>query len=166
MDVQVRSFFLKDDGQIPNNPELPVIMYEGIFSGNANDIEATFNRHDWTNSWTGGVFDYHHYHSNTHEVLGVKSGRATVLLGGDAGERLDLKKGDVIVLPAGTGHKKVESTDDFEVVGAYPGGAGHNLRRRNPDERAASMAEIKNVPVPETDPVYGDAGPLIEKWHK
>ncbi|RSK57599.1 cupin domain-containing protein [Bacillus canaveralius] len=166
MQTQVRSFILKDDGEIPNNPELPVIVYEGIFRDNPNGIEATFNRHNWSGNWTGGVYDYHHYHSNTHEVLGVKTGKATILVGGDQGERLELNAGDVVVLPAGTGHKKIESSDDFEVVGAYPAGAGYNLRQRDPGLRAQSLAEIRNVPVPETDPVYGDSGPLLEKWNK
>ncbi|HZG70472.1 MAG TPA: cupin domain-containing protein [Chondromyces sp.] len=165
MQTQVRSFFLKDDGEIPNNPDLPVIVYEGVFNDGLS-IEETSARHNWKNSWTGDVFDYHHYHSNTHEVLGVKNGRATILVGGDAGERVELKNGDVVVLPAGTGHKKVESSEDFEVVGAYPGGSSYNMRERDPAARAQALAEIQNVPLPEMDPVYGDSGPLIEKWKK
>ncbi|RDU37375.1 hypothetical protein DRW41_05890 [Neobacillus piezotolerans] len=161
-----RSFFLKDDGQVPNNPELPVIVYEGVFNENPNGIEETFNRHNWTGSWSDGIFGYHHYHSNVHEVLGVKSGYATVLLGGDAGERVDVKAGDVILLPAGTGHKLVEGSEDFEVVGAYPEGTSPNMKERDPAGRAQALQEIRNVPVPETDPVYGDTGPLHRKWVK
>ncbi|WP_053368491.1 cupin domain-containing protein [Bacillus sp. FJAT-27245] len=161
-----QSFFLKDDGQIPNNPDLPVIVYQGVFNDNPNGIEETFNRHKWTGSWSGGIFDYHHYHSNTHEVLGVKSGQATVLLGGDAGERVDLKAGDVILLPAGTGHKLIEGSEDFEVVGAYPEGASPNMKEKDPAGRAQALQEIRNVPVPEKDPVYGDTGPLLRKWVK
>lgn len=165
MEGQVRSFFLTDRGDIPNNPRLPVIFYEGVFKDGL-DMEAAFARHNWTNSWSGDVFDYHHYHSNTHEVLGVKSGSATVLLGGDDGERLELKAGDVVVLPAGTGHKKLESTDDFEVVGAYPNGMSYNLWKRDPQGRAQSLDEIANVPVPDMDPIYGEDGPLLHKWVK
>ncbi|WP_409306113.1 cupin domain-containing protein [Peribacillus sp. SCS-155] len=166
MNSQVRSFKLKDAGDIPNNQELPVIVYEGIFSGNPNDIESAFNRHNWRGSWSGGIFDYHHYHSNTHEVLGVKAGTATILVGGDDGERLELKVGDVVVLPAGTGHKNIESSDDFEVVGAYPDGMAHNLRKKDPGLRAQAVTEIKQVSVPETDPVFGEKGPLLEKWKR
>ncbi|MDQ0246983.1 uncharacterized protein YjlB [Bacillus fengqiuensis] len=163
---QVKSFFLKDDGEIPNNPEFPVIVYEGIFNHNPNEIEAVFNRHHWSGSWTGGVFDYHHYHSNAHEVLGVKSGNAIILVGGEEGKRIELKVGDVVVLPAGTGHKRVESSEDFEVVGAYPEGSRYNMRKRDPGIRAQALAEIRSVPVPETDPVYGEEGPLLQKWRK
>lgn len=165
MGVQVRSFFLKDTGDIPNNPDLPVIVYQNVFENNLN-IEAQFEQHNWTGTWTGDIYDYHHYHTNTHEVLGVKSGKATVLLGGDSGERLDLKAGDVVVLPAGTGHRKIESTEDFAVVGAYPNGTAPNLMEKDPGVRAQGLSQIKNVPVPETDPVYGENGPLLEKWAK
>ncbi|RHW40446.1 cupin domain-containing protein [Neobacillus notoginsengisoli] len=166
MAANERSFFLKDDGQIPNNPDLPVIIYEGVFNDNPNGIEETFNRNKWTGSWSGGVFDYHHYHSNAHEVLGVKSGNATVLLGGDAGERVELRAGDVILLPAGTGHKLIKGSEDFEVVGAYPEGTSPNMREKDPAGRAQSLQEIRNILVPETDPVYGDSGPLLRKWMK
>jgi uncharacterized protein YjlB len=166
VDVNIRTFRFVDDGEIPNNPTLPVIVYERIFRDQPEEMEAAFNRHHWANSWTGDVFDFHHYHSNTHEVLGVKRGRATVLIGGEKGERLELECGDVIVLPAGTGHKKLEIRDDFEVVGAYPDGMHYNLRKRNPEERAQSLSEIESVPVPETDPVFGDEGPLHHKWKK
>lgn len=166
MEQQIRSYMFKDDGEVPNNPELPVMVYPGVFKDNPSGIEAVFERHGWTGSWTGGIYDYHHYHTNTHEVLGVKSGEATVLIGGDAGERLDLHPGDVIVLPAGTAHKKLASSSDFEVVGAYPEGVSPNLRERRPEERAQAIAEIRNVPVPVSDPVFGAEGPLLHKWVK
>lgn len=130
MNSQTQTFQLADDGQIPNNPDLPVIIYKAVFKEQPDEIEAAFNRHQWTGSWTGGVYDYHHYHSNTHEVLGVKAGQATVLIGGDQGERLELHQGDVILLPAGTGHKNAESSPDFEVVGAYPGGKSPNMKKK------------------------------------
>lgn len=154
----------KDDGVIPNNPKLPVIVYEGVFKENPNEIEATFNRHNWLRSWSGDVFDYHHYHSNSHEVLGVMAGSVTVLIGGENGELLNLNIGDVLLLPAGTGHKKLESSDDFVIVGAYPNGNGYNLKKRDTGVRAQSLAEIQSVPLPESDPVYGDSGPMLQVW--
>jgi uncharacterized protein YjlB len=165
METQVRSFFIKDTGDIPNNPELPVIVYQGVFNDNLN-MESQFQLNNWTGTWTGDVYDYHHYHTNTHEVLGVKSGKATVLVGGDAGEKLELKAGDVVVLPAGTGHKKIDSSEDFEVVGAYPNGNKPDLKEKDPEGRTQALSQIKNVPLPETDPVYGESGPLLEKWVK
>jgi uncharacterized protein YjlB len=165
MKGQVVSFFLKDTRDIPNNPDLPVIVYHGVFTG-STDIEAQFRQHNWTGTWTGDVYNYHHYHTNTHEVLGVKAGKATVLIGGDGGERLELHPGDVIVLPAGTGHKKVESSHDFAVVGAYPNGQTPDLKVKDPGTRANALSQVRNVPVPTTDPVFGENGPLLEKWIK
>ncbi|OMF55128.1 hypothetical protein BK139_17535 [Paenibacillus sp. FSL R5-0490] len=164
MNNGIQTILLDDDGQIPNNQGLPVIIYKAVFKEQPGEIEAAFNRHKWTGSWTGGVYDYHHYHSNTHEVLGVKAGQATVLIGGDQGERLEISQGDVILLPAGTGHKKIESSPDFEVVGAYPGGTSPNMKKKDPSDRVQALAEINNVSVPQMDPVYGEEGPMLAEW--
>ena len=164
MNEKVKTIWLQDDGGIPNNAELPVMVYTGVFLDNPNEIEPVFNRHGWTNSWTGGVFDYHHYHPNTHEVLGVKSGKAIVLIGGEQGEQLEVKTGDVIVLPAGTGHKRLEQSPDFSVVGAYPDGKSPNLKKRDPSARAQSLSKIAAIPLPDTDPVFGIDGPLVDQW--
>ncbi len=164
MEPQVRSFIMTDDGQIPNNPIYPVLVYEGVFGDRVTDMEPAFNRHNWTNSWRGDIYDYHHYHATTHEVLGVVSGQATVLVGGDAGERVELKTGDVIVLPAGTGHKKLDGSPDFAVVGAYYDGINPDIRKRDPNARAQAISQISAVPVPKTDPVFGETGPLLKKW--
>ncbi|WP_046179842.1 cupin domain-containing protein [Domibacillus tundrae] len=164
MNSNISSFQFKDDGEIPNNAKLPVVVYAGVFADNPNDIEPVFNRNGWTNSWVNGVFDYHHYHTNTHEVLGINSGTAVVLIGGEQGEQLELKTGDVIVLPAGTGHKRLKQSPDFSVVGAYPDGKSPNLKKRDPDVRAESLSEIANVSVPDTDPVFGSDGPLLHQW--
>lgn len=165
LDAQVRSFIVTDDGEIPNNPVFPVLVYKGVFGDRVEDMEPSFNRHDWTNSWTGDVYDYHHYHATTHEVLGVKSGQATMLIGGEAGERVELKTGDVIVLPAGTGHKKLDGTNDFEVVGAYSGGKHPDVRKKDPSARAQALSQISKVPAPPTDPVFGENGPLNKEWN-
>lgn len=158
-------FHFEDDGKIPNNPSLNVLFYPAVFKGNLHEIEKIFNRHNWLNSWRGGIYDFHHYHSNTHEVLGVRSGSATLLLGGEQGESIKVKAGDVVVLPAGTGHKRIEASSDFEVIGAYPNGVSYNLKVGNSDERPFVLEDIRNTPLPQTDPVYGKAGPLIERWH-
>lgn len=159
-----RFYRFEDDGAIPNNPSLEVIVYPAAFQENPEGIEKAFNSHDWTNSWTGGVFEYHHYHSNTHEVLGVRSGSATLQIGGEQGEALTVTAGDVVLLPAGTGHKKLEASDDFEIVGAYPGGVAYNLKTGEPGERPYVLEDIQNTPLPKMDPVFGDSGPVNENW--
>ncbi|HSO59271.1 MAG TPA: cupin domain-containing protein [Paenisporosarcina sp.] len=164
MSFTYKLFRFKDDGTIPNNPSLPVIFYPGAFKIHPQEIESTFNLNNWQNSWVNGVFEYHHYHSNTHEVLGVRAGSARLLLGGQKGEVIKVNTGDVLVLPAGTGHKKLTSSPDFEIVGAYPDGKDYNIQTGNPSERPQVLEEIKQVEVPSTDPVYGNRGQVVDRW--
>jgi uncharacterized protein YjlB len=110
------------------------------------------------------VHPFHHYHSNGHEALGVYSGEVVVQFGGDAGITLTAKPGDVIVLPAGTGHKKLSSRGSLGVVGAYP-------EDQHPDTCVPPLARYKNsvksvaaTPLPACDPVHGPGGPLFEYW--
>ena len=162
--TNVKTFQFEDDGNIPNNQNLPVILYPEALSEAPEKLEQHFNQNNWQNSWTNGVFDYHHYHSNTHEVLGVISGSAVLLLGGKHGTKVELHQGDVVVLPAGTGHKRIQASADFKIAGAYPDGMEHDLKEGTPDERPGVLENIKNVPLPNQDPVYGEQGPLLEIW--
>lgn len=160
----IETFSFEADKLLPNNPELPAVLYIGAFQENPANAEQIFNDNGWRNSWVNGVFSYHHYHSNAHEVLGVMSGSASLQLGGDAGRRVEVSAGDVLVLPAGTAHKRLTSTQDFRIAGAYPGGADYNTRRATPDDFTAALSEIGKVPLPDSDPVYGETGPLLEVW--
>ncbi|WP_342478626.1 cupin domain-containing protein [Paenibacillus sp. FSL H7-0350] len=152
------------DGLLPNNPQLAAVLYKGVLRDHPEDTEQIFNNNGWLNSWVNGVFPYHHYHSNAHEVLGVISGSASLQLGGDAGYTAEVEAGDVVALPAGTAHKKLSATPDFRIAGAYPGGMDYNTRQANADDFAAALLEIREVPLPERDPVYGEAGPLLRLW--
>ncbi|MWV46416.1 cupin domain-containing protein [Paenibacillus sp. HJL G12] len=140
------------------------MVYKGVLRDEPMETESIFNQNGWLNSWKNGVFSYHHYHSIAHEVLGVVSGSAVLQLGGERGQKFELAAGDVVVLPAGTGHKKISATSDFSVVGAYPGGMDYNLCTGEPDERPRVLEDIRNVPLPGTDPLYGARGPLMDAW--
>ncbi|PPA69869.1 cupin domain-containing protein [Jeotgalibacillus proteolyticus] len=164
MTADVTLYPFEDDGSIPNNQQLSVLVYEGAFKDNPDSIEKTFNENNWGNSWVGGVHDFHHYHSNTHEVLGVQSGSAMLQIGGEEGKMINIEAGDVLVLPAGTGHRNMKATEDFRIVGAYPEGAEYNMRTGEPGERPDVLEEIWHVPLPDTDPVYGKDGPLLSNW--
>ncbi|MHA6297502.1 cupin domain-containing protein [Devosia sp. CAU 1758] len=155
-----------DDGAIPNNV-LPVVIYRQAIAGeavSAEALEALFDANGWPSAWRWGVYDFHHYHSNTHECLGVAQGHARLQLGGAQGRVFDVSAGDVIVLPAGVGHKKLTSSVDFLVVGAYPPGFSSDLLRGEANERPAADQRIAKVPLPQTDPVGGQGGPVLEKW--
>ena len=159
-----QTFFLKDDGIIPNNPKLPVILYKQAIENPLSTMENLFNKNQWLNSWTNGVFDYHHYHSNSHEALGVIKGNATLMIGGENGVEVQIQAGDVVVLPAGTGHKRLQASSDFTIVGAYPEGKEYNTKYGKISERPEALEEIRKVPVPKTDPVTGKEGPLLKEW--
>ena len=108
---------------IPNHPSLPVLLYRSALEdASPNAWKKRFRENGWAGIWCWSVFDYHHFHPDAHEALGVASGSADLRLGGPAGETVHVKAGDLVVLPAGTGHKKEAATNDFQVVGAYPPG--------------------------------------------
>jgi uncharacterized protein YjlB len=115
-------------------------------------------------SWRNGIFDFHHFHSTAHEVLAILRGHASVQLGGPGGARFEVAAGDVLVLPAGTGHRNLGSSPDLLVAGAYPRGQSWDLRRGDPGEHDEVLANIAAVALPATDPVLGPAGPLVELW--
>jgi uncharacterized protein YjlB len=165
--AEIMHMVLKDDGIFPNN-SLPLIIYKDVIDfsngGNASLIEKIFQENSWGNSWRNGIYGFHHYHSTAHEVLGVYSGSAKVQLGGEQGEIFKIEKGDVVLIPAGVSHKNLESTGDFRVVGAYPKGQSWDMNYGKENERPAADQNIKNVPLPDLDPVYGKSGPVIELW--
>jgi len=164
------SFVFADDGLVPNNP-LPFLLYKDAIPFPADipaeeAVEAMFTANGWGSTWRNGIFDYLHYHSTVHEVLGVACGRAQVRFGGDHGEVLEVRKGDVAILPAGTGHQCLSASSDFLVVGAYPPGPEMTVERPTPENHRKALKLIPQVKVPATDPVYGADGPLVALWRK
>lgn len=152
-----------DDGRIPNST-LPLLVLRAVLPADAGAIEQVFARNGWTGAWRDGVYPFHHFHSTAHEVLGVARGRARVRFGGPEGAALELGAGDAAVIPAGVGHCNEGASDDFLVVGAYPGGAAWDVRRGEPAERAEVLRNLAAVTLPETDPVHGAGGPLVRLW--
>ncbi len=163
MNLETHTF--DDDGSIPNS-RLPVLVYHGALDADAGAAayEKRFADHGWLGTWRDGIFPFHHFHSTAHEVLGIATGSAEVMLGGPRGRRFTLQAGDVAVLPAGTGHCNAGSSDELLVVGAYPNGMDWDVRRGDPAEHDAVVANIERVPLPDQDPVRGENGPLVELW--
>ena len=164
--AEPEKFHFTDDGKIPNS-KFPLLVYREAFEARGTDgaawLERRFAANNWTNSWRNGVYPFHHYHSTSHEVLGVFSGSALLHLGGEQGQKVEVRAGDILIIPAGVGHKNLKS-DGLGIVGAYPDGREWDINKGLPGERPQTDRNIAALPVPGTDPLWGKEKGLIKIW--
>ena len=155
--VQPEQLSFKDDGVFPNS-SLPLLVYRDAITIDAKDpasiFEQCFARNDWTNSWRDGVYSFPHYHSTSHEVLGVYSGAATLRLGGEHGKDDEVQAGDVIVIPAGVGTSEHRCQQRFwrgrslsrrSQVGFAPGTPGRAPKGRSQYRGFANAGERSDL---------------------
>jgi uncharacterized protein YjlB len=166
--MQIEAFRFSDDGDVPNHPHWPMIVYQGALDGGERDaasaFEELFARNGWGDGWRNGIYAFPHYHSNAHEVLGIAAGEALVRFGGLTGRELRVAKGDAVLLPAGTGHQRLSSSADLLVIGAYPAGSGRDLMRSGESEKALIRNRVGKVPKPLKDPIAGAHGGIVSLW--
>jgi uncharacterized protein YjlB len=165
--IEVETFALAPAGDIPNNPQLPLLIYRGVLAPElqtAGACQSLFKRNRWGGNWVNGVYDYWHFHVSGHEVLGCVAGSGQVAFGGDGGVKTEIQAGDVVVIPAGVGHKRLSASPDFTIVGGYPPGQSGAITRPGDIAVEDAADRIAGLARPEADPVYGREGPLLEHW--
>lgn len=110
------------------------------------------------------MYSTSHFHSTSHEVLCISSGEARLCFGHEDNEgRVEevLRKGDVVVVPAGVAHRlleEVEGKGTFEMVGSYPTGQSWDMCYGKKGEEG-KIKKIEGLGWFEKDPVYGEDGP-------
>lgn len=167
----VETFVFADDGIVPNS-KLPAIVYRKAIAFAEPDEEAAgeeldhdLQQHGWYLSWTDSVYRKVHYHSITHELLVVFCGTAQIELGGRRlGKVVQVQGGDAVLIPAGVGHRRISSSGDFIVFGAYPIGKDYDLCWDWEKLRRNAKKRIRRVPLPADDPLFGASGPVHEHW--
>jgi uncharacterized protein YjlB len=168
--VNIVRHLLQDDGNFPNNGLLPLLVYQKALhlpgENAGKTLRELFETNGWVNAWENGVYDYHHYHSTAHEVLGIVRGSARIQFGGPDGPSLLLDRGDAVVIPAGVAHKAIDIYDNFSCVGAYPEGQKYDLLRGEESEHEQALQNIRELSLPLADPIYGIEGPLLQNWTK
>lgn len=100
--MDVERIFLQPSDWVPNNPKLPALLYLSAVDpmDAALGFVQVFAKNGWEGIRRNGVFDYHHYHSTAHEVLGVASGVADLLVAGQSGFEVTVRSGDALALPS------------------------------------------------------------------
>lgn len=164
--AQVETHSLGSGDGLPNN-RFPLVVYRGALSGAAlspDGCMALFHRNGWQRTWLNGVFPHWHYHMHSHEVLGCVGGGARVGFGGDHGVVAEVRAGDVVVIPAGVGHKRLSQQPGFQVVGGYPPGQDGAVTNAGDVDLESALRQTAAVPVPASDPVYGAGEGLAEIW--
>lgn len=160
-------YYFDDDVVTPNN-HLPVLVYKNVLTEIKEDLatylEKIFQQNNWTGNWRDIVLDKDHYHSTTHEVLGISKGSVNLQLGGAKGKQFSVSAGDVLIIPAGVAHRSLNNQVDYEVVGGYPEGRSWDMIYCEPEKYKEAKIKIDGLPLPKTDPLFGASGHLVKLW--
>jgi uncharacterized protein YjlB len=158
---------IKPHHLFPNNSRLPLLIYKKplTFSKTTTkEVQKFLETNHWKNSWVNGIYDYHHYHSNTHEALIIFSGTCNVQIGGPEGNTYEITEGDVVIFPAGVAHKSLSASNDFVCIGAYPFDNDYDMQYGLATEHPKVDKNINQIKLPEMDPIFGKDGLLLQYW--
>lgn len=153
------------DGGMPNS-RLPLLFFKRRLGegANGNEVCALYRRNGWQGTWIYTVYPFWHYHTRGHEVLTCVSGSARIALGSDAGIVAEIGVGDVTVIPAGVGHKRLWASDGFAMAGGYPPGQDGNIVRPGDLSIEEAAAAIARLALPERDPISGGEDGVVAAW--
>lgn len=141
--------------------------YHGTFlSASPSTIESHLNSLGvFVPSWRYTMYSTTHFHSTSHELLCVSSGAARCCFGGENNpSRYEpvLFKGDVVLVPAGVGHRLLEEIESpFSMVGSYPPGLNWDMCYGKEGEES-KVKGIENLGWFSKDPIYGEGGPATQ----
>ncbi|KAK7946025.1 uncharacterized protein PG986_010346 [Apiospora aurea] len=157
--------------RIPNTSiqHKPLLHYRSAFtqeSSTASAVEAHLTAVGVVKpQWRYTMYATTHFHSTTHELLCIVQGGARLCFGGEENPgrvEASVRVGDVVLVPAGVGHRLLEEEGDegFEMVGSYPKGCSWDMCHGKEGEEA-KVEGIRRLPWFERDPVYGEEGPAL-----
>lgn len=154
--MKQEEYFFEDDGITPNS-RFPVIIMPQVFTGDdlENIFPNTFMKNSWSNNWLDIIQSKDHYHSATHEVLGICKGEVNLKIGGQGGKIFHLTAGDAIIIPAGVGHFSTDNCSDYLVAGGYPEGNNWDMIYNEAEKYEAAKQRISHLPMPTLHPVSG-----------
>lgn len=168
-EIQVTSRQIPKWERIPNTSiqSKPVLIYHGAFSASPSELKSHFESvGEVEPQWVYGMSPQSHFHSTTHEVLGVVSGSARLCFGGEGNpERFEptVKKGDLMIVPAGVSHRLFDELGgggSFKMVGAYPKNKEWDMRYGKQGEEE-KVKDIERVDWFHQDPLFGADGPAL-----
>ncbi|RSH93718.1 hypothetical protein EHS25_006365 [Saitozyma podzolica] len=150
--LRVSRYQIPAHSGIPNTSisHRPLLIYHSAFlpsSSSASSIESHLASTGVVSPrWRYTMYSTTHFHSTSHEVLCVFSGRATLCFGHEDNPdrvQLDAEAGDVMM------------------IGSYPKGCDWDMCYGKPEEEI-KVQGIKDLPWFERDPIYGDEGPCLD----
>ncbi|MCJ1386915.1 hypothetical protein MMC17_010043 [Xylographa soralifera] len=168
--LRVSKYQIPIHNLIPNTSiqHHPLLIYHSAFppSTSASAIESHLHKIGVvTPQWRFTMYSTTHFHSSSHEVLVISNGKAKLCFGGEENPKNVqpvVEKGDVIVVPAGVGHRLLEDLQGgFEMVGSYPTGKQWDMCYGREEEKE-KIEGIRKLEWFDRDPIYGQEGPVLD----
>jgi uncharacterized protein YjlB len=169
--LRVSRHFIPAHGLVPNTSiqQKPLLIYHAAFpsSTSASAIEFHLQFIGVVDpAWRYTMYSTSHFHSTSHELLCIASGKAKLCFGHeDNPERVEpvVETGDVIFVPAGVAHRLLEDlAGGFQMVGSYPKGRDWDMCYGKEGEEE-KVKRIKELGWFERDPIYGEEGPALDE---